>query len=398
MQDTLDSAITAFVSEEEQRLVAICAAADRYGRERKEQLRGHHQKIRVLKAERLNSNNPREIDKITFEIENLSQYDPAKYLIPFEQMGSPYLAGIAICDDDPKIGRRHILLGKQSLMVGSKVMVTDWRKAQISKLYYEWEEGEEYEDDIGDRERSGTIEKKIAYGISRRELLSLQTGSGTFEKRDGDWGEPAQQNSSVAKKEISGDHRMVDIVSLITPEQFALITRKNEGCLYLTGGAGCGKTTVALHRLSFLIFNQPERFRAQRCLVVMFNKSLRNYVKKTSVDLLTNQLPVETFHSWAVKAMRSLGVKVSFTTTGEGGLATLKKSSGIYAALLDYVKTPGPHSLLEDLGAFYADSTLWRRHLGNISNLDALGRQGRRLLAGDNTEIAFDDAGVLILL
>ena len=398
MQDTLDSATTDFVSEEEQRLVEICEAADRYGCERKEQLRGHHQKVRVLKTERLNSNNPREIDKITFEIESLSQYDPAKYLIPFEQMASPYLAGITIRDDDPKIGRKHILLGKQSLMVGSKVMVTDWRKAQISKLYYEWEEGEEYEDDIGDRERSGTIEKKIAYGISRRELLSLQTGAGAFEKRDGVWGVPAQQNSSVAKKEISGDHRMVDIVSLISPEQFALIARKNEGCLYLTGGAGCGKTTVALHRLSFLIFNQPERFRAQRCLVVMFNKSLRNYVKKTSVDLLTNQLPVETFHSWAVKAMRSLGVKVSFTSTGEGGLTTLKKSSGIYAALLDYVKTPGADSLLEDLGAFYADSALWRRHLGNISNLDALGRQGRRLLAGGNTEIAFDDAGVLILL
>ena len=68
MQETFDSATMAFVAEEEQRLVEICEAADRYGRERKEQLRGHQQKIRVLKTERLNSNNPREIDKITFEI------------------------------------------------------------------------------------------------------------------------------------------------------------------------------------------------------------------------------------------------------------------------------------------------------------------------------------------
>jgi hypothetical protein len=186
MQDTLDSAITAFVSEEEQRLVAICAAADRYGRERKEQLRGHHQKIRVLKAERLNSNNPREIDKITFEIENLSHYDPAKYLVPFEQMGSPYLAGIAICDDDPKIGRRHILLGKQSLMVGSKVMVTDWRKAQISKLYYEWEEGEEYEDDIGDGKSTKTISAigSAAERLKRR-LLTASPGANCSPCRPG---------------------------------------------------------------------------------------------------------------------------------------------------------------------------------------------------------------------
>ncbi len=313
-------------------------------------------------------------------------------------MAAPYLAGIAICDDDPKIGRKHILLGKQGLLDGSRAVVTDWRKSQISKLYYEWDEGEEYEDEIGDRERTGTIEKKIAYGISRRELLSLQSGAGSFEKQNGVWGEPGQQNSSVIKKEASGDHRMVDIVSLIDRDQFGLITRNSDGCLYLTGGAGCGKTTVALHRLSYLIFNQPELFRPKRCLVVMFNKSLRNYVKKTSVDLLTNQLPVETFHSWAVGAMRSLGINASFTAKGEGGLTTLKKSSGMYAALLEYVGTRGRESALEDLAAFYGDSALWRRHLGGSPQVDALAREGRRLLDGPAREIAFDDAGVMIHL
>jgi DNA helicase IV len=397
MHDTLDPAITDYISAEEQRLADICQAADRYNHDRKEKLRGHDQKIRVLKADRINAYDPREIDRLTTEIERLSLYDPYRYLPPFEQKATPYLAGIAICDDDPAIGRKHILFGKQSLMDGNRVVVTDWRKAQVSTLYYEWDEGEEYEDDIGDRERSGTIEKKIVYGISRRELHSLKSGSGCFEKQNGIWGEPEQQNSSVLKKEASGDHRMVDIVSLISREQFGLITRNSDGCLYLTGGAGCGKTTVALHRLSYLIFNQPERFRPQRCLVVMFNKSLRNYVKKTSVDLLTNQLPVETFHSWAVKAMRSLGITATFSAQG-GGLTVLKKSSVIYAALLEYVATDSQGSLLADLGAFYADSALWRRHLGNSPYIDKLAKQGQRLLAGASNEIAFDDAGVLIHL
>ncbi len=398
MHDTLDPATADYIAEEERRLSEICQAADRYSLQRKEKLRDHDLKIRELKTERLNANNPREKDRLTLEIRRLSQYDPAKYLPPFEQMAAPYLAGITICDDDPRIGRKHILLGKQGLMDGSKAVVTDWRKAQVSKLYYEWEEGEEYEDDIGDRERSGTIEKKIAYGISRRELLSIKTGTGSFEKQNGAWGDPGQQNSSVIKKEAGGDHRMVDIVSLIDRDQFELITRKSDGCLYLTGGAGCGKTTVALHRLSYLIFNQPELFRPKRCLVVMFNKSLRNYVKKTSVDLLTNQLPVETFHSWAVKAMRSLGITATFTAKGEPGLTTLKKSSGMYAALLEYVANSGRESALEDLAAFYSDSSLWRRHLGASPQVDALAREGRRLIDGPGREIGFDDAGVLIHL
>ncbi len=398
MPDTLDPATAADISTEEQRLSEICQAADRYNQDRKEQIASHDRKIRALKAERLESNNPREKDKLTLEMMRLAQYDPYKYLPPFEQLTSPYLAGLAICDDDPAIGRRHILLGKQGLMAGSRVVVTDWRKAQVSKLYYEWDEGEDYEDDIGDRERTGKIEKKLVYGIANRELRSLQTGTGSFEKRDGLWSDIGQQNASVVKKEASGDHRMVDIVSLISREQFGLITRESEGCLYLTGGAGCGKTTVALHRLSYLIFNQPERFRPKRCLVVMFNKSLRNYVKKTSVDLLTNQLPVETFHSWAVKALRSLGVTANFTPKVGGGLSGLKKSSGIYAALLEYVTKKSLCSPLEDLGRVYADSALCRRHLGDSAQIESLAREGRRLLEGQSREIAFDDAGPLILL
>lgn len=398
MSDSLDPVVADDITAEEQRLAKICRVADRYNLERKETLAVHDRKMRALEAERLNSNNPREKDKLTLEMLRLAQYDPYKYLPPFEQLTVPYLAGLAICDDDPAIGRRHLLFGKQGLLDGSRVVVTDWRKAEISKLYYEWDEGEYYEDDIGERERSGTIEKKIVYGIANRELHSLQTGTASYEKRQGLWSDTGQQNASVVKKEASGDHRMVDIVSLISREQFGLITRENEGCLYLTGGAGCGKTTVALHRLSYLIFNQPEQFSPRRCLVVMFNKSLRNYVKKTSVDLLTDQLSVETFHSWAVRALRAIGIGVDFSTRVGGGLSGLKKSSGLYAALLEYVTRRSLCSPLEDLGNFYSDVNLCRRHLGESPQLEVLAREGRRLVEGQGREISFDDAGPLILL
>ncbi|MBE0500763.1 MAG: helicase, partial [Desulfuromonadales bacterium] len=176
MPDRLDFAATQQIAQEEERLTDICRAADRYNSERTTKLQEHDRKMRQLKTERLSSNNPREKDKLTFEMQRLAQYDPYKYLPPFEQLAAPFLAGITICDDDPKIGRKHILFGKQSLMDGPRVVVTDWRKAQVSKLFYEWDEGEAYEDDIGDRERSGTIELKISYGIANRELFSLQTG------------------------------------------------------------------------------------------------------------------------------------------------------------------------------------------------------------------------------
>lgn len=387
-----------FPTQEEQRLSDVCLSVDRYLADRKAKLAEHDRKIKEYEAERLESVDPREKDRLTLEIRRLSQYDPAKYLIPFKQTETPYLAGLTIADDDPKIGQKHLLFGKQGLIDGSKVAVIDWRKAEISKLYYDWEEGEDYEDDIAGRERSGRIEKKIAYGIQKRELLTIQTGGGTLVKQDGIWQEKGQQNASAVRKEESGDHRMVDIVSLISREQFRLITQKNEGCLYLTGGAGCGKTTVALHRLSYLLFNQPDLFRPERCLAVMFNRSLCDYVKQTSTDLLTDKIPVETFHSWAARALRFLGVATKFSASQGQGVGSLKKQAGMYHALLEYVATQDEQAHpIADLGAFYTQSALLEKHLAS-RKVKQLGLDGERILSGKVDGLAFDDAGILVHL
>jgi len=388
-----------FTLQEEQRLSEVCISVDRYRLDRKAKLREHDSKIKAYEVERLESVDPREKDRLTAEIRRLSQYDPAKYLVPFEQGQSPYLAGVIINDEDPRIGRKHLLFGKQSLVDGSRVIVVDWRKAEISKLYYDWEEGEEYEDDIGDRERTGIIEKKISYGIRKRELLTIQTGAGTLLKTDDGWVEQGKQNASAVRKESVGDHRMVDIVSLISREQFGLITKQHDGCLYLTGGAGCGKTTVALHRLSYLLFNQPALFRPQRCLVVMFNRSLCDYVRQTSTDLLTDRLPVETFHSWSAKALRSFDVAARFSTSQGQGLGALKKQAGMYHALIDYINaTQAPDNPVADLGAFYASTDILAKHLSDRRQIERLAQFGKNILDDQARELSFDDSGILLHL
>jgi len=236
----------------------------KYMRERTEKLKTHDGKIQEYRTQRLEEIHFREKDKINLEISRLSQYDPAKYLPPFEHGKIPYLAELTINDDDPEIGSKHLLFGKQGLTDGSNVVVDDWRKADISCLYYEWDEGEDYEEDIAGRERTGVSECKISYGIRYRELLSIKSAKLDLQKGSGNWQESKQVNASMDTKEKSGDYRMTDIVSLISREQFALISGKIKGCLYLSDGAGCGKTTVALHRLSYLLFNEPELFRLQR--------------------------------------------------------------------------------------------------------------------------------------
>lgn len=391
------------IAAEEERLRQTCNLVDHYVADRKHQLAAHDAKMKALSTERLEARDPREKDRLTEEIGRLAQHDPAKYLIPFEHPQAPYVAGLIIEDDDPKIGRRHILLGKQGLVVtrpggGSQVVVTDWRKAEISKLYYEWEEGDAYEETVGKLERTGTIERKFAYGIQRRELLSLSSGLGDWRKSGGEWGGSEQRNATAERKELAGDHRMVDIISLISPEQFEMISRRHEGCFVILGGAGSGKTTVVLHRLSLLLFNHPQFYRPERCMVVMFNRSLRDYIQQTSRELL-GRVAVETFHSWAPRALRAMGAAANFSAAEGKGLEALKKSARMHEALLDYAASSrGPAEPLADLGGFYAGRTRLQQFLGRSRAVETLVASGERLLSGEKTALAFDDAGILLRL
>jgi len=397
--------VSRFVAQEEERLSFVCTAVDNYMQERKEKLAIHDKKMDAYQRERLDSVDYREKNDLTLEMKDLSFHDPAKYLPIFEHPQIPYLAGIAIQDDDKKIGTQHLLFGKQSLVHQNKVVVVDWRKAEISKLYYEWDEGEEYEETIADRERTGTIAKKISYGIKERTLLSLKTDTISYQKgKDASCvpkGSSKATNATMDAKESLGDYRLTDIISLISREQFRLITGQIKGCLHLSGGAGCGKTTVALHRLSCLLYNQPKRFRPERCLVVMFNRSLCDYVRQTSTDLLGEKTMVATFHSWATKALNTVGVDVRFTAKHGRSLNSLKKSTGIYRALSEYVQTnkrSSNMSATDDLSRFYGQSQLIAKHYKSMSNkVSVLAEEGQRIFKGDN-ELSFDDAGIILLL
>src|SRR5919107_1326052 len=56
---------------------------------------------------------------------------------------------------------------------------------------------------------------------------------------------------------------MRQIISTITPEQYALITEQVEGALVVQGGPGTGKTAVGLHRAAWLLYADRPLARAE---------------------------------------------------------------------------------------------------------------------------------------
>ncbi|MBF0246067.1 MAG: UvrD-helicase domain-containing protein, partial [Planctomycetes bacterium] len=391
---------------EEARLSDILQTIDEYERARKAKQVSHHQELAELKKERLDSVNWQEKNRLTEKLRDKEAYDPKKYLPEFSHAHTPYFASFVIEDDDPRINHQEFLLGKQSLFKDSKVVIIDWRQAAVSALYYEYEAGDDYEEEINGKDRSGILTEKIKYTIKASELLRIEGSNGEiYEKGSGGWGEADGVRSTSTEKQDSADHHLVDIVSLISPDQFRMITRDYHGCLRLQGSAGAGKTTIALHRLSYLIFNYPEKFRVERCLVLMFNRALRDYVSVTVEEMLGKDAQVETFHTWALRSLRSLGLrKIALATiAAPSEFDPVKKSSGMAEVVQEYAQSAQDAVAAEHLLRIYSSEALLSKHVAAEVRPTLIkkfaGYYRQRLADFDNShEIAFSDVGILLRL
>ncbi|TVQ94504.1 MAG: hypothetical protein EA397_02205 [Deltaproteobacteria bacterium] len=253
----------------------------------------------------------------------------------------PYFAHLELVEE----GRaRDVLLGKGTVIDRRlPAQLVDWREAPISRLYYEYEQGDEFCEEIAGREREGEIAIRRRLDIRSGVLQEIGCGEVVLRRRPGGWirvggGDP---QAPVERSERE-DHRLPDIVSLITPDQFAILTRPEAGVVLLRGQAGSGKTTVALHRIAYLHYQDPDRFQPSRALVVMFNKALQTYVSKSLDDLDLRGVRVETFHGWARQHLAHAGPPLRFQAGTPPKIAEIKRHPAMEGLL---------RATVEDLGS-----------------------------------------------
>ena len=73
----------------------------------------------------------------------------------------------------------------------------------------------------------------------------------------------------TALGDLRGDKHLPAIASLLDAAQFDLIARPGAGLVAVQGSAGSGKTTVGLHRVAYLAFTDPSRFRPSQLRTAM---------------------------------------------------------------------------------------------------------------------------------
>jgi DNA helicase-2/ATP-dependent DNA helicase PcrA len=238
---------------------------------------------------------------------------------------SPYFGHLAL-EENGK--RRDVLIGRGTYLDSkSGVRIVDWRDAPVSRLFYRYEEGNDYDEVFGEREVSGTVLTRRSLTIVDGALRRISAPQGAFARRaDGEWrrletnatkltggagtATRAAQHHRPGKlgtgQEGADDKHLKEITPLIDRRQFELITSPDSGLVVIQGGAGSGKTTIGLHRLAYLAFHDPRRFRPDRMLVVVFNDALARYISEVLPALGIAGVAIRTYENWVQKLRQSL--------------------------------------------------------------------------------------------
>ncbi len=152
-------------------------------------------------------------------------------------------------------------------------MVTDWR-APVANAYYENGLGRCSYEAPGGQQIEIDLQVKRTYEIEEGRLLDY------FDSE-------VIANDDLLTKYLAKNKQAVlsEIVATIQKEQNEIIRKSPYHNMIVQGVAGSGKTTVAMHRISYILYNYEERFKPDDFYIVGSNRILLNYITGVLPDL-----------------------------------------------------------------------------------------------------------------
>lgn len=201
----------------------------------------------------------------------------------------PYFARIHFQKEDEPAEKLYI--GKTSLFdrETQEPIIVDWR-SPVANVYYDGRLGDlTYE--VNGEENKGHLFSKRQYKIEKGRLLEV---------RDID----LTTNDELLQDALAGkaDVRLTEIVSTIQAEQNEVIRAHLKQPILVQGAAGSGKTTIALHRISYFLYTMGEHFRAQDLMILAPNKLFIDYIADVLPELGVGQICQTTFAEYVQHA------------------------------------------------------------------------------------------------
>lgn len=181
-----------------------------------------------------------------------------------------------------------------------KPLVVDWR-APVASLFYSFTGGEDaasYESPDGLIEGLVYLKRNL---VIRKQIL--QRVVDTYSRGSDNLG--VSDEFLLYRLGENKDNRLRDIVSTIQSEQDQIIRAAKNTALVIQGVAGSGKTTVALHRLAYLLYQYRENVRAERMIIFAPNRMFLDYISGVLPELGVGDIQQTTFSDWVLERLNA---------------------------------------------------------------------------------------------
>ena len=212
-----------------------------------------------------------------------------------KMMDSPYFGRVDFCyegEEEPEV--YYVGAGNLTDDHGQRAYVYDWR-APVSGLFYDYDKGQaQFTAPMGIMH--GEITRKRQYKIQEGKLIfALETEMNIDD-------EILQQALSE-----NGDNRLKSIVTTIQKEQNSIIRDLKHRILVVQGCAGSGKTSVALHRIAYLLYHNRESLNAAQVLVLSPNSIFGDYISRILPELGEENICEMTLDDYAYRELSCYG-------------------------------------------------------------------------------------------
>jgi len=171
-------------------------------------------------------------------------------------------------------------------------LIYDWR-APISSMFYDYELGEaSYSTPSG--QVKGEIVLKRQYRIRQGRMEFMIENAVSI-------------HDEILQKELSkaSDDKMKNIVATIQRDQNAVIRNESSRVMIIQGVAGSGKTSIALHRIAFLLYRFRDTITAKDILIISPNKVFADYISNVLPELGEENIPETSMEELATEMLEN---------------------------------------------------------------------------------------------
>lgn len=211
-----------------------------------------------------------------------------------KMMDSPFFGRVDfVYEGEEEPETFYIGIGNFSERTGQTPLIYDWR-TPVSGLFYDYDKGPaKYEAPVG--ELTGEIISKWQYKI--------RSGKMVYEFES-----DVKIDDEILAAELgsTGEVQLKNIIRTIQKEQNAIIRNTKDRILVIQGAAGSGKTSVALHRIAYLLYHDRKNLKSSDILILSPNSVFSDYISHILPELGEENIREMSFDLFAYKELKDV--------------------------------------------------------------------------------------------